>query len=112
MGRPEEKQWTQGEHTMWVKISLSSTAGRTCSEPAAPIVPTRVRAPSPSLLGLFAAKRLSDSLAPGQSTSPTAGTPNPQLRKLRRGGRGTTGPGMHRSHSPRAEKGGTAWPSP
>lgn len=45
-----------GRYAMRVRISPSWTAGRTCSE-TAPIVPTRVRAPSPSLLRLFAVVR-------------------------------------------------------
>lgn len=73
----------EGELAIRVRISPSRTAGRTCSEPA-PIVLIRVKAPSPSLLGLFAVRRL-ESLAPGQSTSPTASTPNPQLRKAQEG---------------------------
>lgn len=76
MGRLEEKQWIQGAHAMRVRISPSWTAGRTCSKPA-PIVPTRVRAPSPSLPGLFAVGRLASRWLQGKPPPPTASTPNP-----------------------------------
>lgn len=85
MGRLEEKQWMEGAHAMRVRISPSWTAGRTCSEPT-PIVPTRVKAPSsPSLLGLFAVRRLVSRWLQGKTASPTASTPNPQLRKAYEG---------------------------
>lgn len=69
---------------MRVRISPSWTAGRTCSEPA-PIVPTQVRAPSPSLPRAICSQGISKPLAPGQTASPQASTPNPQLRKAQEG---------------------------
>lgn len=66
-----------GRHAMRVRISTSWTAGRTCSEPA-PIVLIRVRAPSPSLLGLFAVRRLVSRWLQGNAPPPrlALGTPN------------------------------------
>lgn len=107
MGRREEKQWTKRAQAMRVRISPSRTAGKTCSEPA-PIVPTQVRAPSPLLLGLFAVRRLVSRWLQGKTSSPTASTPNPQLRKAQEG-RGRNyrsrhaplrlSPGRERGHS-------------
>lgn len=78
-------------HTRQARISLSGSAGRTCSEPPR-VVLTPVKMSSPSLLGLFAVRQL---LGSQLQAKRFLSTPHPQSPTLE--GTGVRGGGDYRS---------------